>query len=139
VDTCLAYANTNVGLWALVDGELFLPQAWFGEDFAQIWEDLGIPGKRQFATKIELGLKMVQRAKANGLGFELLACDCFYGRDAQFRADLDAEGVVYAPQVPADTRVYLREPRVGVPKKRGLRRRPPRWHRPDKSHQQPGR
>lgn len=126
VDTCLAYANTNVGLWALVDGELFLPEAWFGEDLAQIWEDLGIPGKRQFATKIELGLKMVQRAKANGLPFELLACDSFYGRDAQFRADLDAEGVVYAVQVPADTRVYVREPRVGVPKKRGPRGRPPR-------------
>lgn len=135
VDTCLAYANASVGLWTMVDGELFLPEEWLGEDFAQIRQELGIPKKRQFETKIQLGLKMVKRAKANGLPFELLACDTFYGRDSQFRADLDAEGVMYAAQVAADTRVYLKEPKVGVPKRRSQRgRRPtrPRVRRSDK-------
>ena len=32
VDTCLTYANG--GLWAMVDGELFLPEEWFGAAFA---------------------------------------------------------------------------------------------------------
>lgn len=135
VDTCLAYANASVGLWTMVDGELFLPEEWLGEDFAQIRQELGIPKKRQFETKVQLGLKMVKRAKANGLPFELLACDTFYGRDSQFRADLDAEGVMYAAQVAADTRVYLKEPKVGVPKRRSQRgRRPtrPRVRRSDK-------
>jgi SRSO17 transposase len=125
VDTCLAYANASIGLWALVDGELFLPQAWFGEDLAQVGQALGLPEERHFETKLQLGLKMLKRAKASGLPFELLACDTFYGRDRQFRADLDAEGVVYAAQVPADTRVYLREPRVGVPQKGSNRGRHP--------------
>src|SRR5262249_47202177 len=31
VDTCLTYANG--GLWAMVDGELFLPEEWFGVRF----------------------------------------------------------------------------------------------------------
>ena len=125
VDTCLCYANTNVGLWAMVDGELFLPEEWFGEEFAQRREVLGIPEDRNFETKIELGLKMIKRAKANGLPFEVLACDAFYGRDAQFRADLDAEGVLYAAQVPADTQVYLSEPEVGVPPRRSQKGRTP--------------
>lgn len=125
VDTCLCYANANVGLWAMVDGELFLPEVWFGEEFAQRREALGIPEDRNFETKIELGLKMIKRAKANVLPFEVLACDAFYGRDAQFRADLDAEGVLYAAQVPADTQVYLSEPKVGVPHKRSKRGRTP--------------
>ena len=125
VDTCLCYANTNVGLWAMVDGELFLPEVWFGEEFAQRREVLGIPKERKFETKIELGLKMIKRAKANGLPFEVLACDAFYGRDAQFRTDLDAEGMLYAAQVPADTQVYLSEPKVGVPHKRSKRGRTP--------------
>ena len=124
VDTCLAYANAKVGLWAMVDGELYLPKEWLGEDFAKRRKELGIPEERKFETKIELGLKMVRRAKERGLPFALLACDALYGRDNQFRAGLDAEGVLYAAQVPADTPVYLSEPRVGVPKKRSRRGRP---------------
>ena len=122
VDTCLTYANG--GLWAMVDGELFLPQEGLGPAFAQRRKELGIPAERTFATKIALGLKMVKRAKANRLPFELLACAALYGRDSQFRADLDTAGVCYAAQVPADTPVSLNEPRVGVPEKRGKRGRP---------------
>jgi len=91
VDTCLTYANG--GLWAMVDGELFLPEEWFGEAFAQTRQELGIPPERTFETKMALGLKMVKRVKAHGVPFDLLACDALYGRDSQFRADLDAEGV----------------------------------------------
>jgi len=121
VDTCLTYAND--GLWAMVDGELFLPEEWFGAAFAQTRHELGIPSDRTFETKIQLGLKMVKRVKAKGVPFDLLACDALYGRDSQFRADLAAENVQYAAQVPADTVVYLSEPRVGLPPKRGKRGR----------------
>ena len=121
VATCLPYAKG--GLWAMVDGELFLPEEWFGEAFAQRRRELGIPPERRFETKIALGLKMVKRGKAKGVPFDLLACDALYGRDSQFRADWAAENVQYAAQVPADTLVYLREPRVGLPPKRGKRGR----------------
>jgi SRSO17 transposase len=121
VDTCLTYAND--GLWAMVDGELFLPEEWFGAAFAQTRHELGIPSDRTFETKIQLGLKMVKRVKAKGVPFDLLACDALYGRDSQFRADLVAENVQYAAQVPADTLVYLSEPPVGLPPKRGKRGR----------------
>jgi len=127
VDTCLTYANG--GRWAMVDGELFLPEEWFGAAFAQTRRELGIPPERTFETKIALGLKMVKRVKAQGVPFDLLACDALYGRDSQFRADVDAAGVLYAAQVPADTNVYVSEPQVGVPEKRGKRGRPrPRLH-----------
>ena len=122
VDTCLTYANG--GLWAMVDGELFLPAEWFGAAFAQRRTELGIPAERRFETKLQLGLKRVKRGKADGLPFDLLACDALYGRASQFRAEVDAAGVWYAAQVPADTHVYLSEPRVGLPEKRGKRGRP---------------
>jgi SRSO17 transposase len=122
VDTCLTYANS--GLWAMVDGELFLPEEWFGAAFAQRRRELGIPAERHFETKIQLGLKMIKRVKAQGVPFDLLACDALYGRDSQFRADMAAANVQYAAQVPADTLVYLSEPPVGIPPKRGKRGRP---------------
>lgn len=124
VDTCLVYANVDARLWTMVDGELFIPEEWFGDEYGERRRELGIPQQRQFATKLELGLKMIKRAKSNGLPFELVACDTLYGRDWQFRADVDAQAVQYAAQVPATTRVYLREPRVGVPTKRGRMGRP---------------
>jgi SRSO17 transposase len=108
----------------MVDGELFLPQEWFGPDFAQRRKELGIPEERTVETKIALGLQMVKRAKVHGLPFELLACDALYGRDSQLRADVDPEGVWYAAQVPADTPVYVSEPQVGVPQQRSTRGRP---------------
>jgi SRSO17 transposase len=122
VDTCLTYAHG--GLWAMVDGELFLPEEWFGAAFAETRYALGIPPERTFETKIALGLKRVKRVKAHGVPFDLLACDALYGRDGQFRAALDAAGVRYAAQVPADTNVYVSEPQVGVPEQRGKRGRP---------------
>ena len=62
--------------------------------------------------------------KAKGVPFDLLACDALYGRDSQFRADLAADNVQYAAQVPADTWVYLSEPQVGLPPQRGTKGRP---------------
>jgi len=103
VDTCLTYAHG--GLWAMVDGELFVPEEWFGAAFAETRDALGIPPERTFETKIALGLKRVKRVKAHGVPFDLLACDALYGRDGPFRAALDAAGGRYAAQVPADTTV----------------------------------
>jgi SRSO17 transposase len=123
VDTCLTSANG--GLWAMVDGELCLPEEWCGAAFAQRRKELGIPVERRLATKLQLGLKRIKRVKAHGLPFALLACDALYGRDSPFRAALVAAGVPYAAQVPADTLVYLSEPHVGLPLKRGKRGRPP--------------
>jgi len=128
VDTCLAYANVRAGLWALVDAELYLPEEWFGKAFAERRRTLGVPAERVFQSKSELGLQMVTRAQANGLPFDRLACDAFYGKDRQFRADVQAKNVLYAADVPADTHIYLRAPRVGVPRRRHAYGRPPtRW------------
>src|SRR4029434_1249632 len=109
------------GLWAMVDGELFCPQEWFGAAFAQTRHELGIPPDRTFETKSQLGLKMVKQVKAKGVPFALWACDALYGRDSQCRADLAAENIQYAAQVPADTAVYLSEARVGLRAARGER------------------
>jgi len=73
VDTCLPYAHG--GWWAMVDGELFLPEEWLGGAFAQTRPVLGLPPDRTFETKLALGWKMVKRGKAQGGPFDLVACD----------------------------------------------------------------
>ena len=113
VGTFLAYINGPV--WTWVDGELFLPESWFAADKADLRKRLGIPDTRTFATKVDLGWQMIQRAKRNGLPFEALACDDLYGRVKWFRAALDREQIIYMADVPANTLVYLERPWVGVP------------------------
>ena len=122
VGTFLAYATGPV--WTWVDGELFLPERWLGPELATERERLGIPAERTFKTKVTLGWEMIRRAQAEGLPFEAVACDELYGRSGWLRARLDEAKLVYLANVPADTRVYLAEPRLGIPERPPGRRGP---------------
>lgn len=123
VDLCqvavaLGYANWKLEpwpLWAMVDAEIFLPEAWFGAEYAGLRQKVGVPkGRTTFETKPELGLKMIQRAKAAGLPFEAVLCDSLYGRSGQFRSALRDEHLLYMADIPNNLRVYLDQPIVGV-------------------------
>jgi len=105
VATCLALAHPSTGLWTLVDGELFLPEAWFDEAHKELREKLGIPPERVFQTKPELGLVMIERAVQRSLPFQRVAADDFYGRNREFRAGLGQRR--YALDVPSNTQVAL--------------------------------
>ncbi len=113
VGTFLAYANGPV--WTWIDGELFLPEHWFGPELADERKRLGIPPDRTFQTKVELGWQMIRRVQAEGLPFEAVGCDELYGRSGWLRARLDEARIVYLANVPADVRVYLEPPRLEVP------------------------
>jgi len=123
VDTCqvavfLSLAKGKFSCW--LDGEVFLPQKWFGEAYEAHRQRSGIPDERVFQTKLELGLGMIRRAKANDVKFEAVACDTFYGRSSWFRDQLAEDKIEYYADVPSNTRVYLEQPAIGVPQhKRG--------------------
>ena len=85
------------------------------EEHKKLRQRWHIPAERSFATKIQLGFEMIRRAKAHGLLFEITSCDSLYGRDSEFRAALDIQGVLYIADIPADIQVYLNKPVVGVP------------------------
>jgi SRSO17 transposase len=118
VATCLVYAHPQHAIWALVDSELFIPEAWFDKAHAPLRQEVGLPEDCVFATKPALGLKMIQRVQAQGLPFERVACDDLYGRNRAFRAALDQADIRYAAEVPANTLVYVKRPVVGVPRQR---------------------
>jgi SRSO17 transposase len=124
VDLCqvavaLGYANWKLEpwpLWAMVDAEIFLPEAWFGAEYAELRKKVEVPKERtSFETKPELGLKMIRRAKVAGLPFEAVLCDSLYGRSSQFRHELREEHLLYMADIPNNLRVYLAQPTVGIP------------------------
>jgi SRSO17 transposase len=105
VGTFLTFYHPQAHLWTFVDGELFVPEACFAKDKASQRERMGLPKDRTFATKIELGWKMIQRVRRDGLEFEVLACDAFYGTANWFRAAMQQAGIVYMADIDATTRL----------------------------------
>jgi SRSO17 transposase len=103
--------------WTWVDGELFVPEAWFAQDDATQarGKRVGLPEERTFKTKVELGWEMIERVLERGLPFELFACDDQYGRADWFRAKLAQRTVLYIADVPRNTKVYEHRPEWGVP------------------------
>jgi len=87
-------------------------------------QQVGLPPEREFATKIELGWKMIQRVQANGLPFEAVAFDDFYGQSPWLRDQTTDAGLTYMADVPSNTQVYLEKPVLGIPAPKPGRRGP---------------
>jgi len=118
VDLCqvgVFLALTNNGYQTWIDGELYLPQAWFAPENAEKRQRIGIPEGQVFATKLDLALKMVKAAQATGVPFEAVDCDSLYGRKGWFRDQLAALTIEYYADVPENTRLYREKPLVRFP------------------------
>lgn len=111
----VALGYYQCGVWAMVDAELYLPEVWFDDEHKKLRQRWHIPAERSFATKVQLGFEMIQRAKANRMPLEIVGCDSLYGRSAEFRASLEDEGILYMADIPADIHIYLSKPVMGVP------------------------
>lgn len=123
VGVALGYYAAEV--WAMVDAELFLPEIWFDEEHKKMHRRLHIPEDREFRTKLEIGLTLIERARAKGLPFTRLSCDAFYGGSHEFRWELAQREFFYLADIPCDLQVYREEPRTGIPRQRkGAKGRP---------------
>lgn len=118
VGVFLSIAKDGKHNW--LDGELYLPEAWFDDDHQELRKRVGIPEERQFQTKLELFWQMVQRCQREGIDFDAVAMDGLYGQSFQLRQQLDQANIEYYADIPANTKVYLSNPVIGIPQnKRG--------------------
>lgn len=118
VDMCqvgVLLSLTNDGYQTWIDGELYIPEAWFAPENAAKYKRMGIPKERVFATKLEIGLQMIERAQENQMPFEAVDCDSLYGRKGWFRDQLAQRELEYYADIPNNTRVYLDKPSVYFP------------------------
>lgn len=124
VGVFLSLATSRAHTW--IDGELYLPERWFGEGYAERRQQVGVPETRTFQTKPELGWHMIQRAQAHQVAFEAVVMDDLYGRNDVLRRRLDQAGIEYYGDIPANTGVYLDKPQILYPKtQRGKRSKRP--------------
>jgi len=87
-----------------IDFELYLPQSWI--DDAARRKEAHIPEEVVFATKIELAIGMIERAREHGIPGDVLLADSAYGSSLMFREALRAADLDYGIAVQSTTRVW---------------------------------
>lgn len=125
--------NGQVGVFvSLVQGDkagiigtrLYLPAE--RTDDRKRCREAGIPEDNiVFKTGCESGSDMILSAGREGIGFEWVGGDGFYGNDSELRYGPDDAGECYIPDIHSDQCVWLSEPCPYIPQKKPGKGRPP--------------
>lgn len=113
--------NSQVGVFlgyatakgrALLDRALYLPKEWAADPTRR--KRAGVPKAVEFATKLVLARRMIDRAVAAGVPAQWVTADAVYGSDYHFRAALEGHGLGYVVGVRTDfaVRAGLRQVRA---------------------------
>ena len=102
VGVFLAYATTTGH--ALIDRALYLPKEW-AQDAGRRTQ-AGVPKGIEFATKIVLARRMIERAVAAGVRAAWVTADAVYGSDYHFRVTAESLGLGYVVGVRTDFAVH---------------------------------
>jgi SRSO17 transposase len=99
---------------SLIDFRLYLPKVW--TDDKKRCEEAGVPPDAMvFRRKHDLALEMVANTRGQGIRFNWVGIDGFYGEDPAFLRSLDQMGEVFVADVHKDQRIYLEDPDPKVP------------------------
>jgi SRSO17 transposase len=125
-------ANCQIGVFlayvsdrghALVDAQLWLPEAWTADTARR--ERAGVPAAITYQSKAEIALALRRQARAAGhLTGRWVTGDEEYGKAPWLRDTLHAEGDWYVFEVPSTTPVFTQPVETAVPVGTG-RGRPP--------------
>ena len=96
---------------ALIDRELYLPEDWCADPARRLAAH--IPEAVRFATKPELGQRMIERTTSAGLPIRWVVADTVYGHSPELRLFLEKQGYAYALAVPS-TEVVCVQTRTGL-------------------------
>ncbi len=111
---------------AYLEARLYLPDEWFDEEARARWVQCDIPDDLNFQTEPELALAMLQDLVERAVvPFRWVTADEHFGQNPAFLDGVAALHKWYLVEVPGDTRVWLRTPRVELPKRRRHLDQPP--------------
>ena len=127
VDNCqagvfLGYAGTNGS--CLIDGELFLNEAWCSDDFKDKRVKCRIPKEVEHRTKNQILSEMINKAWSSGrFKGRYVGVDGAFGHDHAFLDSLPRE-LVYFADIHSDDKVFLGRPELSIPPYGGRGRKP---------------
>jgi SRSO17 transposase len=93
---------------------LYLPESWIGD--AERLDKAGVPPScRQFKTKGQIALELLDRVRAEGLPGRVVVADAGYGVSKAFRDGLAERGLHYVVGVTEEMVAFTEEPRWDAP------------------------
>jgi len=125
-------ANCQVGVFlgytkdsyrTIIDERLYMPKKWISDKKRR--KKCGVPWFVRFKKKTELAWEMIRQAKKK-IPFNWIGMDSLYGRDSWLRNKIDEHDMIYIADIPCNLRVWLHKPKIGVPKRKKGRGRPPK-------------
>ena len=113
VDNCVVTVHLACrcgGFMAPLDSDLFLPDDSWDKDRARC-RAAHVPDHVTYASKWLLALGQVKRAMANGVRFDWLTFDEWYGGKPGFLAALEGLGLLYVTEVPKNLPCHPSRPK----------------------------
>lgn len=117
-ENCIVTVHLGVarGLFkAMVDSELFLPESWSND--RERCRAADIPDDKVYRPKWKIALELLDQSRTNGLHFDTLIFDEYYGGKPGFLKELDERDQQFIAEVPKNFRVLMKRPRGRKPKK----------------------
>jgi SRSO17 transposase len=116
---------SNGDFASMVDARLFLPQDWC--DDSTRCTEAGIPDeKRAFKTKLELAVDIIKQQVENGVSFDFIGGDGYYGNDSNLARAIDQMGYLYMLDIHSDQKIFIEQPDLIIPERKGTKGPTPR-------------
>ena len=110
---------------AVLGWRLYLPECWTTDPARR--QAAGIPDAVGFQPKWQLGLDLIDHARAWGLADRIVVADAGYGDATEFRDGLAARHLAYVVGIAATVGVWTRPPKAVVPPYGGRGQPPTRY------------
>lgn len=94
----------------LLDGDLFLPESWSND--RERCQEAGIPDELLYRPKTDIALELYDRARANGVVFQWMTFDEWYGSKPGFLRALNERKQKYVGEVHKQFHAWINPPRV---------------------------
>ncbi len=115
---------SNGDFASMVDARLYLPKDWC-DDPARC-DEAGIPQEnREFKTKLELAVDIIDQQVDNEVSFDFIGADGYYGNDVNFASTIENHGYIYMVDIHSDQKIYLNRPELILPERKSNRGRIP--------------
>ncbi len=113
----LGYVS-NIG-YGLLQGQLYVPEKWFTEEYEERREKCHFPEELTFKTKPQIALELLQKAQATGaFTGNWVGVDSFFGSNPEF-LDAVGEKYYYFADIRSNALVWLERPEIGLPPYKG--------------------
>jgi SRSO17 transposase len=102
IDNCIVTVHLAVNhgsFMTMLDSELFLPEKTWDQDRDRC-NEAHIPDSVVYRPKSDIALEQIKRAVANGVRFDWLTFDEWYGSKPAFLTELETMGLLYVCEVP---------------------------------------